>query len=208
MEAGIGFNNDVNTDYFRKHLVDNSVEYVLNLPLTWTPDTHFNYNDGTPQLLSAIIQKQTGTTLAAYADEQFFSRIGLTHYTWATYSDGITLGAFGLAMPPRELAKIAQCVCNNGMYGNEEVIPSNWIAQMIAVQVPDVDEDRGFGYLWWVTESSDYAFMWGHGGQYAVIVPSQNLVVVFTAIDQLSGDFEFGSYNALYFAQQVADLIQ
>jgi len=207
MTAGINFNIEDDTDAFRKHEVSNSVDFVLGKPLQWIPGTHFLYNNGTPQLLSAIIQKQTGKNLAQYADEKFFSKIGLTRYTWSNYSDGITLGAIGLSMPPRELAKIAQCVCNNGVYNSQQIIPAGWFNTMLSPQVTGLGGYMDFGYLWWIFDNNIYCMM-GRTGQFALIIPAKQLVVVFTSIEQLGGSYEIGFDTALYFAERVADIIE
>ena len=193
MRSGIYFDNDAETDVFRRHMTTRSVEYVLGRDLTWDPGTHFQYNDGAPQLLSAVIQNATGMTLAEYAEINLFSEIGLTNYEWKAYSDGITIGAFGLLMPPRELAKIAQTVCDSGKWHNQQLIPKHWLTQMLTSHVTDILEDDqiSFGYYWWLNKSKGFVYMWGHGGQYAIIYPETKLVIVITAPEQLSGDFTF-----------------
>ncbi|MFC2116692.1 serine hydrolase domain-containing protein, partial [Bacteroidota bacterium] len=208
MRSGIYFDNDKETDIYRKHIAKSSVEYVLGRDLTWDPGTHFQYNDGAPQLVSAIIQNSTGMTLEEYTDLKFFSKIGLKEYDWKLYSDGITLGAFGLMMSPRELAKIAQCVCDSGRWNNQQIVPKDWIDQMLALQVTDVIDNNeiGFGYYWWLNKSKGFVFMWGHGGQYAITYPEKGLVIVITALEQLSGDFTFPLDDIISIADRIQNI--
>jgi len=208
MRSGIYFDNDKETDIYRKHVAKSSVEYVLGRDLTWDPGTHFQYNDGAPQLVSAIIQNSTGMTLEEYTDLKLFSKIGLKEYDWKSYSDGITLGAFGLMMPPRELAKVAQCVCDSGRWNNQQIIPKEWIDQMLALHVTDVIDNNeiGFGYYWWLNKSKGFVFMWGHGGQYAITYPEKGLVIVITALEQLSGDFTFPLNDIISIADRIQNI--
>jgi CubicO group peptidase (beta-lactamase class C family) len=203
MRTGISFNNDVNTDIFRKHYTANSVDYVLGLPLDHQSGTFFNYSDGDPQIFSAIIQKTTGKPLDEYCDKKFFSKIGLTNYEWKRYSDGITLGAIGLMMPPRELAKIAQCVCDSGKLNNVQVIPKTWITEMLKIRVPETQhQDIGFGYYWWISDQRNLFFMFGHGGQFAVVYPKKRLIIVITGLEQV-GDQAFWYKEVLSYTDRI-----
>jgi len=207
-KGGIYFYNDDQSDIFRTRATKSSVNYVLSGSLDWAPGTHFQYNDGAPQLVSALIQNATGKTLAQYANERFFSKIGLTKYDWVVYTDGVTIGAFGLSMPPREFAKIAQCVCDSGEWHGEQVIPEDWVKQMLAVhaQDPTQKDNIGFGYFWWINKESKAVFMWGHGGQYAIIYPEKNIVVIVTAFEQLGGDFTFPKEELFKFTDRINNM--
>lgn len=189
MRSGIYFDNDTESDVFRTHSTDNSVDYVLSNELKWVPGTYYQYNDGAPQIVSAIVQKVAGKTLASYTKEKFFSKIGLTRYEWKDYSDGITLGAFGLMMPARELAKVGQCVCDSGMWNNEQVIPRDWLKQMLTIHITNAHGEDGFGYFWWISDERNLVYTHGHGGQYAVAYPQKRLVMVMTSLEQLGIDY-------------------
>jgi CubicO group peptidase (beta-lactamase class C family) len=203
MRSGIYFDNGSESDVFRTHSTESSVDYVLGNELKWQPGTYYQYNDGAPQIVSAIIQKTTGMTLANYARQKFFSKIGLTKYEWKDYSDGITLGAFGLMMPPRELAKVAQCVCDSGMWNNEQVISPEWLKQMLTIRVPNVHDDIGFGYFWWISDERRLVHTHGHGGQFAIAYPLNHLVVVVTALEQLEDDFSLSAQEVLSFSDRI-----
>jgi CubicO group peptidase (beta-lactamase class C family) len=188
MSSGTSFGNDEQTDVFRMHKTDNSLDYVLGLPLANEPGSVFWYNDGDPQIVSGIIQKTTGKPLDEYGKEVLFDPLGVTNYKWDRYSDGVTLGAFGILTTPRELAKIAQCVLDSGRHKGQQIIPLVWWEEMISVKVQDAGGDRSFGYYWWSIPSKGYRFMWGHGGQYAFLVPSRQLMVVITSLPEVDDD--------------------
>jgi CubicO group peptidase (beta-lactamase class C family) len=204
MQSGIFFDNGTESDIFRQHKTENSIKYILGNELKWEPGTHFQYNDGAAQLMSGIIQNATRMTMADYADKKLMSQLGISNYEWRIYSDGVTLGAFGLQMPPRELAKIAQCVCDSGKWNGKEVVPAVWLRQALDIKVPGIHGNIGFGYFWWVNKSDNYSFMWGHGGQYAFIYPEKRLLVVFTGLEQADDDVAFWYDDAVLFADRVA----
>ena len=187
MKSGSSFDNGTQSDIFREHKTDNSIEYVLGLPLAHEPGTTYWYNDGDPQLVSAIINVATGKTLADYGKEVFLDKIGFTNYEWYDYSDGLTLGAFGILTTPREMAKVAQCVLDGGKWNNEQVIPEAWVATMLT-SMTQTDYLSWFGYYWWSIPDKSYHYMAGHGGQYAFLLHEKDLMVVVTSLVQVDDD--------------------
>ena len=200
MRSGIAFSNDGlggETDQLLRQLPNTSVEFILGLPLNAAQGTTFDYNDGNPHLLSALIQKQVGIPTDEWADEVLFSRIGLTNYNWVRYRDGITFGAFGLEMTPREMARLAILVANKGVWEGAHIVDSNWIDQMTMAHAYSPDPPFGFGYYWWVDENRNLIFMNGHGGQYAFIVPESDLIVVMTSFPNTQDDHQLREKTAL-----------
>ena len=200
MRSGIDYNNDgVNgeTDKLLRQIPENSIDFVLSRPI-WAPQgTEFHYNDGDPHLMSALIQKVSGKTTRDWAEDVFFSKLGMTNYNWVTYKDGVTMGGFGIETTPREMAKIALCVYNNGVANGEQLISRDWVDAMTSVQVNLEDSDYSFGYYWWLDESRSIHFMWGHGGQFAFIAPEKDLVIVMTSIPNTQGDYQILADEAL-----------
>lgn len=200
MQSGIDYDNegvDGETDKLLRQIPNNSVEFILKRPLNAIHGTEFHYNDGNPHLISALVQKLSGQPTDEWAKEVLFSEIGMTNFNWVRYKDGIALGGFGIETTPREMAKIALLVSNNGSYNGNQIINSAWIGEMISKQVDTDDADFSFGYFWWIDNARDIPFMWGHGGQFAFIVPSKNLVIVMTSIPNTQGDDEIHANEAL-----------
>jgi len=205
MLSGNDWNNDGvdgQTDKVLRQIPDNITDFALSRPMRTDPGEEFFYNDGDPQLMSAILQNVTGMPTDEWADEVFFSKIGVNNYNWVRYKDGTTLGGFGIETTPRELAKIALCVADSGRYNGEQVIPGDWVTEMTSVQV-DLDADFDFGYYWWLDTVRGIHFSWGHGGQFAFIVPDQDLVVVFTSIPNTQGDYQIQADEALPIVDEI-----
>lgn len=193
MQSGIDYNNDGvggETDKLLRQIPDNSVDFILARPINADQGTTFKYHDGNPHLLSALIQKTSGKPTDVWANTAFFSKIGMTNYNWIRYKDGITMGGFGIETTPREMAKMAICISNNGRYNGVQIIDSAWVAEMVSPQVELEGSEYSFGYNWWINDSRDIRFMWGHGGQFAFIIPSKDLVVIMTSIPNTQGDYQ------------------
>ncbi len=207
MQSGIDYSNDGTsgqTDKVLRQIPDDITKFVLSRPVYTDPGKDFNYNDGDPQLVSAVIQNLAGIPTDEWAEKVLFSKIELGNYNWVRYRDGVTLGGFGIETTPREMAKLALCVANGGLYKGERVINETWLQEMTTEQVV-VDDDFSFGYYWWIDSSRDIRFMWGHGGQFAFIVPAKNLVVVMTSIPNTQGKHQIMGDQALEIVYRIMD---
>jgi Beta-lactamase class C and other penicillin binding proteins len=187
MKSGISFSNDGfngESNQLLKEMPSNSLDFVLGLSSFCSQGKQFNYNDGDPHILSAILQRQTGKTTKDWAKEVLFSKINFQNYDWVVYKDGITMGAFGISTTPREMARIGHLVLNKGYWNGQQIVNSAWIEEMTSSKVLKEEVNTNgasFGYFWWIDERRDIVFMWGKGGQFVIIKPSKNLVVVMTA---------------------------
>jgi CubicO group peptidase (beta-lactamase class C family) len=94
-------------------------------------------------------------------------------------------GAAGLQITPHDMVKIGELALNRGEYRGKRVVSSEWIDQMTRSQISTNNAHPygpGYGYCWWVGQNAgtSYAFANGWGGQFIVVVPDENLVVVAT----------------------------
>lgn len=199
MRSGIAFENDGvggNTDEILRQKPDDITDYILSLDLETAPGTRFRYKDGDPQLLSCLLQKALGRPTDEWAREVLLSRVGITNLNWVRYSDGTTLGGFGIETTPREMAKLALCVADTGRWNGQQVIPADWIARMLT-PYGTTSNGYGFGYQWWIDTDRGIPFMSGHGGQFAFIVPHKKLLVVMTAFPNTQDDYQISETEAL-----------
>jgi CubicO group peptidase (beta-lactamase class C family) len=160
------------------------VQAVLDQPMTIEPGTEFNYNSGNAHVLSAIIQKTSGLNTRDFAQQVLFDPLGISDLTWQMDINDIPNGGWGMAMKPRDMAKLGYLYLNQGVWDGRQIVPAGWIKATMErhIQVPDPLEpwDLYLGYLWWLHEDGPYA---AHGmkGQFIYVIPESDLVVVFTS---------------------------
>ncbi len=159
------------------------VQYMLDQPMAEKPGTKFNYCSGVVHLLSAILQKTTGMTAREYANRYLFEPLGIPamdEISWGTDPQGITTGPFGLYLTPRDMAKLGYLYLRNGQWGGQQIVTSDWVK---AATASHTTKDNGlkYGYLWTVDPKQKSYSALGFAGQQIYVIPSKDLVIVFTA---------------------------
>ncbi len=155
------------------------VETILNTPFKEEPGLVFTYNSGASHLLSAIIQQSTGMTTLDYAQEHLFKPLNMQVY-WGKDPGGITNGAAGLFLKPTDLAKFGFLFLNKGKWDGKQIVPGDWVESSTQKHLAVFPYLTGYGYQWWINSFGGYSAR-GWGGQYIVVLPKQNMVVVVTS---------------------------
>ena len=183
-------NNDPRDDEFKQVLAEDPIGMVLGRHVTDSPGTVWNYNSGLTELLVAIIEQKTGKKFREFAAEVLFGPLGITNFewrgSWHWQPKGRPSSAWGLRMRARDLAKIGSLVLHNGLWGNQRIVPSEWIQLSIKRHVMESIQGArgtyGYGFQWWPGRSNSipaYNIIagFGLGGQQLLVVPELHLVV-------------------------------
>jgi CubicO group peptidase (beta-lactamase class C family) len=182
MSSGFEWSDDINNGQMANQSGDWS-KYVLDQPMTATPGEQFTYNSGTPTVLSAILQKATRKSPLEFAQTNLFGPLGITDFYWATTPSGLEIGGWGIQMTPRDLAKFGYLYLRGGLWEGKQVIPASWVKASLEKHIdPKMEGEKrsGYGYLWWL-QTHEVKAAHGLGGQYILLLPAQDLEVVFTS---------------------------
>lgn len=187
MRSGLDYPNDRFSLEMEHQVTGGGARFLLSQPFAHAPGEAFVYQDTDPQLLAAALQARLGTSLEAFAREALFAPLGITRARWLADDDGVTYGPFGLALTPRDLARLGQLVLQGGAWQGRQLVSRAWLEEATRVQVPlagvdaPTDVPLDYGFYWWVDPPRGGAFAWGHGGQVVWVEPARDLVVVLTA---------------------------
>lgn len=157
------------------------VQFVLDRPMVADPGTRYVYNSGASHLLSAIIQESTGQTAYEFAEQNLFNLLGIhiTPSDWAEDPQGYTIGYSELRLEPHELAKIGYLYLNQGRWEEQQVISQDWVYASTRNYSPA--DGPPYGYQWWLEPDINAFSARGLHGQSIVVLPEQDMVVVFTS---------------------------
>lgn len=151
-----------------------------------TPGKQFEYDSMSAYVLSAIVQKVTGMTLLDYLKQKLFIPMNINEVAWEVSSEGYNTGGWGLYIQSESLAKFGLLLLNRGMWEGKQLIPASWVEQMTSKQMDSYD-DEPYGYLIWRCEYPGSICVDGALGQYVLIIPDKDMVVVITECTLING---------------------
>lgn len=159
---------------------------VTNQQVERKPGKEFIYQSGNSQLLGFILKKATGKSIAEYASEKLWSKIGVeSDAYWSLDEEGGDEKAFCcLYATARDFGKIGRLIVQKGKWGDQQVVPEWYITEMVQVptelKTEDGIENHQYGLHIWVYEghTSPVYYCRGIKGQYIIAIPEENVVIV------------------------------
>lgn len=155
------------------------------------PGTFWYYNNWDFNALGYIYEHATGTKIFDAFYREIAQPIGMQDFRARAgqYINGADtrFPAYVFDMSARDFARFALLYLHGGKWNDTQLVPADWVK---ASTHPYSDSGSGgYGYLWWTGDSASGApqeisfptgSFWagGHLGQYALVVPSLDLIVV------------------------------
>lgn len=162
------------------YFVEDLNALILDQPIDEKPGEVFRYKSGTTQLLGMVIKKATGSNLSDYLTEKLWQPMGADQTAlWQLDSveEGMEKAFCCLASNARDFARFGKLYKNHGRWNGTQLLDSSFVA--LSVQ-PRFEESPEYGYGWWldVFQGKKVFMMRGHLGQYVLVVPEEDLIVV------------------------------
>jgi len=178
----------------------NWVRYVLERPVLSDPGEDLEYSTGSSHLLSAILTKATGKSTWQFAREVFATPLGFTLAGWARDPQGIFFGGNEMLLTPRQMVAIGELYLNRGRVNGRQIVPAAWVETSCKGRGRSrFNPDQLYGYGWWIRDFTGHeaCFAWGYGGQYILVFPTLQLVVVTTSSTN-AGEERRGHRRAIF----------
>lgn len=175
----------ITTDWNMRSLTPDWIRTYLAKPVQ-TPGKKFDYDSMCSYLLSAIVQKVTGMTLFDYLKLKLFTPMNITDVAWEISPEGVNTGGWGLYIQSESLAKFGLLLLNHGVWEGKKLLPAAWVEQMTSKQVEDTGDD--YGYQMRMCEYPGAVRLDGALGQYVLIIPDKDMVVVITECMLIDGN--------------------
>ena len=185
-----GLESTSNRNYGAWVQSSNWVRHALAKPLVERPGTEMIYSTGNTHILSAILTKATGKSTWQFAQETLAKPLGFTLAQWPRDPQGIYFGGNEMVMTPRQMLAFGELYLNGGQSGGRQIISKAFIEETFEARGRSRISGREYGYGWWMREMAGRQtyYAWGFGGQFIVLVPSLDLVVVSTSAATVSDD--------------------
>ncbi|CAM9169036.1 unnamed protein product, partial [Ectocarpus fasciculatus] len=155
-------------------------------------DVHdWYYSSGLTNLLAREIRSYFDSDEAywKFPQEQLFGPLGISAFALGTDPSGSFIASSFSYATARSWAKLGQLLLQNGRWGDKQLIPEEFVHW---IQVPHPYSGGHYGGSFWLNPSrvdnnhfwmttslpSDAYFMSGFEGQYTIIIPSLDAVIV------------------------------
>jgi len=191
--------NDINSDvnrHYIKPIAERRPGYIANhlktLKSIYEPGTQFYYNTGDVFILSLLLTKVTGATVADYCSEKIWRPAGMEQdgYFILDSDSGQEITGSRASALLRDYARFGLFMVHEGVAGGQRVLPQGWVREATTPSAPRFDsrfaderpgvrpnEFIGYGYLWWVRGEGRFMAL-GSSGQWIYVEPARGLVIV------------------------------
>ena len=180
-----------------------AVRGALNRGLVRTPGTHWDYENydtilGVYALKTALDDAQT---YLEFPRRALFDKIGMRNTLPGVDRFGDYVMSSQVYTNARDLARLGMLYLNKGRWNGEQIFPESWV-EFSRTPAPSTQGRGGFyGGQWWLVPDDrtdippDAYSTAGHRGQYTVVVPSYDLVIVRRGLDWLPGQHRFSQWD-------------
>ncbi|MEG1538927.1 MAG: serine hydrolase [Muribaculaceae bacterium] len=174
-------------DWNMRNYESNWIKSYLAKPVICKPGSDYKYDSMCTFMLSAILQRVTGMKMLDYLKIKFFTPMNITDVGWEESPDGINTGGWGLHLQSESLAKLGILILNKGEWNGKQLVPKRWIEDASSKQVDNTygvknakitDSNQGYGYQMWCCKYPGAIRADGAYGQFVVMVPDKDIVVV------------------------------
>ena len=160
------------------------IKQYFDAPFFAPPNTKFNYISENTFMLSAIVSRVTGKSIADYLYEKLFEPLGIEKPFWETDGNGYCAGGWGLYMKSEDIAKCFLPYIHGGKWiDGTQLIPAEWVKTATAKHTDSVhdgfiDNMCGYGYQFWRNPVSNSFRADGLFGQRCFMFPNYDALVV------------------------------
>ena len=171
-------------------------EQVTTWPLIARPGSRYRYANN--DTLLAVLS--IAPTFARHPPADLFRRLGM-YDTWAeTDWRGHYMLSSQVWTTARDLARFGRLYLNDGVVDGERILPEGWRDYVSRPSGPQPGGEQGYGATFWLFNRSegipaDAISANGNRGQYVIIVPSRNIVIVRRGEDPAGKRFDFVAFT-------------
>lgn len=150
-----------------------------------TPGSYWSYEGGNTVLLGMVLESATHQKISNYFEEKIWKKIGVSSNAYWNLDDenGFEKPFTGIYATAKDFGMLGQCILHHGKVNGEEILDSTFLAQSFEPWLIQDGKNTvcdWYGLHWWMGEVDGVKFKSARGmrGQYIVIIPEKNMVVV------------------------------
>ncbi|HSJ77328.1 MAG TPA: serine hydrolase, partial [Erythrobacter sp.] len=140
-------------------------------------------------------------TFAAHPPAEFFAKLGMNATVAETDWQGGYILSSQVWTTAHDLARFGELYLNDGkLPSGTRILPEGWVQYVSTPSGPQPDGPFGYGAGFWLMNKSegvpaDTFAAFGNRGQYVVIVPSLQVVIVRRGEDPVGTSFDIAAFT-------------
>ncbi len=160
------------------HDVEN---YMLEGSFSKPPGEFFEYSSASTQILGIVLDRaikkhNAADSISDYLSKKIWQPMQMNDDAlWHTDKKGMELVYCCINTNARNYARLGLLMLNDGKWNNQQLVPADFVKKMISpVAQPH------YGYSTWLNYTKEPNYYWfsGHLGQYIMVVPQYNMIIV------------------------------
>jgi CubicO group peptidase (beta-lactamase class C family) len=154
------------------------------------PGTYNRYNSTDTHVLGMVVRKATGRSLAEYLHDKLWEPLGMEADAFFIVDNcGAEMAAGGLNAVLRDYARLGQLYLQKGNWNGKQIVPTQWVHDSVTPDAPHVMPGPrpsallpwGYGYQWWVPDTSGAYSAIGIYNQFVFVHPGAEVVIAKTS---------------------------
>ena len=160
-------------------------QWAISRPAQWPPNTVGRYRNSDPLALNYLIKQavvERGEEYLTYPQRYLFDKLGIQNMVLETDVHGNFLLQGYEYGTPRDWARLGMLYMQDGVWEGERLLPEGWV-DFVRTPAPAWEEPE-YGGMFWLNRTGEFPipedayFMAGAGGQFTILIPTHDLVVV------------------------------
>ncbi len=158
---------------------DDIAAYAAARPLAHPPGSVWSYSSGTSNLIARIVGDAVGggrEGMEAFMRRALFDPLGMASADPRFDAAGTFIGSSFVFATARDFARFGLLYLRDGIWEGERLLPAGWVDH---ARTPTAGSGGEYGAHWWLALDGSGRFSAnGYRGQYTVVDPARDLVLV------------------------------
>jgi CubicO group peptidase (beta-lactamase class C family) len=175
-------------------------EETVGWPLEAPPGSRFRYaNNDILLAVRALASRFDGETGRMFPYDLLFSELAMRDTAAETDWKGNYILSSQVWSTARDLARFGMLYLDDGVWRGRRILPEGWRDYVSRPSGPQPEGEFGYGATFWLLNKSpgipaDTFAAFGNRGQYVVIVPDRNIVIVRRGEDPAGARFNVAEF--------------
>ncbi len=146
----------------------------------------FGYKAADPAMIMQVLEAVVPGSAEEFIRNELMGRMGITEYAWQKDTSGLPKSAAGSSFRSRDMLKVGMLIRDKGKWNGEQLIPEAFMERAVS-PVSNAYGANDYGYFCWhrMLKQGEKEYpsieLRGALGQFIIVFPEQDLIVVATA---------------------------